>query len=329
MTQILKLRDVVGQERQQPKILIAWFGAFDGFGTIGDLLSLQSLTNYLHARNYDIDYTSYDNFPNLSGTRVDWRTVDANTYRIFIFVCGPILNDRPYLKELFNKFNKCINIGVGVSLLRKDHINYFNPFDIVFAREGAAQVFDDIAIAAPGYNENTLSDRNRETVTIGISLRGKQGEYGLENCLHELTDGTIKQLAETLLQNRKGELLIIENHLRRSGLVPGEIENLYARCDLMITSRLHGALLSLRHSVPYIAIDQIRNGQKVYGVLGNRKWPFIYKIEETNCEALVPVGNEILSGKYRTTFSECRAEMLEGARNTLENVDGCIRHLFD
>ena len=327
-TSIFKLLDYGDKREKQPKILIAWFGAFDGHGTIGDLLSLQSLTNHLHNQNLNFDYTSYENFQNLAGKRVDWKKLNPNKYTIFIWVCGPILKNHPQLSEIFDKFINCTKIGVGVSLFRKEHFNYFNPFDFVFAREGITQVFDDIALAAPIQHNDIVSRGNKKEITIGLSLRGQQGEYGEDNCLFELTEKTIKKSAENLLQNRKGKIVIIENHLKRSGVDPEDIENLYSECDLVITSRLHGALMALRHSVPYIAIDQIKNGAKVYGILNNNKWPYVYKIEEINNEEIALIGNEMLSGKHTNLFGEFRAEMLERSNYSLQKTGEYIQSII-
>lgn len=309
------------------KILVSWYGAFEGHGTIGDLLSLQTLTHYLHDLGYDIDYTSYEAFKDLKGRRVDWQQVNARDYQIFIFVCGPVMKNHPQLTLLFSKFKRAINIGVGVSLFSKDHFNYLNPFDHVFAREGMDTTFDDIAIAAPA-SVQVKSEEKGEMI-IGISLRGLQGEYGEQNCLSELTDHTIHQAAEILSQKWNAKVVLIENHLKRSGVNPEEIDQAYASCALVITSRLHGAYMALRHEVPFIAIDQIKGGAKVYGILKGESWPHVYKIEEIKqVDQIVKVANEILSGQYTDVLIAFRNKKLEGARQSLCEIDKCIRLLL-
>ena len=311
------------------RILVTWYGAFEGNGTIGDLLSLQSLTYFLQKKGYSFDTASHKKYTGVGGNLVNWEDVTPNKYKILIFVCGPILKNHYYLPQLFNKFSSCIKIGVGVSLFEKTHFNYFNPFDHVFAREGTAQTFNDIAIVAPGYSNENLKKKkeNEKELVIGISLRGAQGEYGEENCLHELTNELITKSVEILFQTRKGKVILIENHLARSGVDPSEIENLYAQCDLVITSRLHGALLALRHFVPFIAIDQIKHGAKVYGILKNPLWPFVYKAENINPESIALTGAQILGGAHQDVFNEYRKEMLEKGNHSLQKIDECLRSL--
>ena len=176
-------------------------------------------------------------------------------------------------------------------------------------------------------HEDARAAENKRGVTIGLSLRGAQGEYGAENSLHELTEQKIKQLAGQLLQNRQGEIILIENHLKRAAIAPEEIENLYAQCDLILTSRLHGALLALRHSVPYIAIYQIKNGAKVSAILPTPKWPYVYQVEQADPQEMLRIGNEISNGNHADQFAEFRAEMLARARAYLQTSAEFIRSM--
>jgi hypothetical protein len=123
----------------------------------------------------------------------------------------------------------------------------------------------------------------REQV-IGLALRGPQGEYGADACLWERTERLARVAAERLLERSGGRLELIENHLARSGRRPEEIESQYARCDLVITSRFHGAMLALRHGVPFVAIDQIRGGGKVEPLLAGRGWPHVFRAEDAGEE---------------------------------------------
>lgn len=43
------------------------------------------------------------------------------------------------LQALFAKFKDSMKVGVGVSFFTKGHFNHFDPFDVVFGREGAAE----------------------------------------------------------------------------------------------------------------------------------------------------------------------------------------------
>lgn len=315
---ILKTLSLTPKKKSGNKILIAWYGAFKDHGTIGDLLSLQSITNYLHVNGYEFDYASYKNFAGVSGNRIDWEIIDAQQYDIFIFVCGPIIKNHPQLTALFSKFSTCIKIGIGISLFDKNHFNYINPFDFVFAREGGEETFEDIAIAAPMRTKTNISIK-RELV-IGISLRGFQTEYGEESCLSELTKETIISAAKTILQNKKGRIIFLENHLAKARKHPDEIEKLYAQCDLVITSRFHGAYMALRHFVPFIAIDQIRGGAKVYKILKDNHWPYVYKIEDIDSQVIRTAAHTLLNNNKDFLY-EFRSEAILRAFHSLKKIE--------
>ncbi len=302
------------------KILVSWYGAFNGHGTIGDLLSVQSLTNYLHNHEYEFHVTSYKYFANIPAKLVDWQKVQPDDYDIFIFVCGPIIKHHLLLPALFDRYSNCHKIGIGVSLFPDDHFNYYYPFDCVFAREGGREIFDDIAIIAPDYFRKKVVSPKKNGITIGVSLRGKQKEYGVENCLFCLTDTIVRDAAECLLTDRKGRIVYIENHIERSGLNAAEIDRQYANCDVVLSSRLHGALLALRHSVPFVAIDQIRNGAKVYNILSRMAWPYVYKVEDITVDRIASVVGELINGSKKELLLEEKQKVFLKAENVLEKL---------
>ena len=79
-----------------------------------------------------------------------------------------------------------------------------------------------------------------ERLMIGLVLRGAQYEYGIERCEWQKTEMVAWGLAEAASSNRQGTVVMIENHLVRSGKNADEIEAQYAECDLIVTSRFHG-----------------------------------------------------------------------------------------
>ena len=76
-------------------VLVAWYGSVEDFGTIGDLLSVQTVINHLVGTGYRVSHaTSRNNF-DIKGEQVDWRRVSPVFFDTFIFVCGPILKQHP------------------------------------------------------------------------------------------------------------------------------------------------------------------------------------------------------------------------------------------
>ena len=51
--------------------------------------------------------------------------------------------------------------------------------------------------------------------------------------------------------------------MRRELRTAEEVESLIARMDVVLTTRLHGLVLALKHGVPVVAIDPIAGGAKL------------------------------------------------------------------
>ncbi|MGD8329090.1 MAG: polysaccharide pyruvyl transferase family protein [Acidobacteriota bacterium] len=279
-----------------PKILLLWYGAFTDNGTIGDLLAVRGVARYLAARDFDLDWASYAEFAGVPARRVDWREVSPADYDPCIFVCGPIIKNHPHLRALFERFRDNTLIGAGVSLFPEGHANHYQPFDHVLARDGNEARFGDLAVAAPRPTFLRDDDEAARGVVVGVSLRGRQTEYGAELCESDAADAAIGRVAEQLIDERSGRVVTIENHLARARVDPDDIERQYATADLVLTTRLHGALLAARHHVPFVAIDQIVGGGKVRGLLRDCGWPHVYGIESLTPDRLLQSSRALLDG---------------------------------
>ena len=302
------------------RILILWYGSLDGHGTVGDLLSAQAVSNALVDAGYEIDCASASVFAGLAGRVVNWRQAMPRDYLAVVFVCGPMIKNHPEINALIGRFRGNVKIGIGVSLFPHDHFNYFDPFDQAFAREGGLVAFEDVAILAP---LKQYAPRHEE-FTIGVVLSGPQFEYGPDACLDDETQTMVYSAAASLRGTRRGRVIVIENHLRRSDVEPNEIEERYAQCDLIFTSRFHGAMLALRRQVPFVAIDQIRGGGKVSRLLGP-KWPFVYQAESTTPEILVNAANSAMNrenlGLLWLVREQARMEAAVSLRELHQSLD--------
>ncbi|MGH6891393.1 MAG: polysaccharide pyruvyl transferase family protein, partial [Dongiaceae bacterium] len=170
------------------------------------------------------------------------------------------------------------------------------------------------------------SIRSRD-VTIGICLRGQQDEYGPENCLHRETKSMALKAAERIVSERGGRITFIDNHLKRSAMSPPQIIDRYAECDLVITSRYHGAMIALRQQVPFIAIDQIRGGTKVYNLIKSIPWPHLYKADQIDSETILASANEILEKHDTDILLQMKRDVVRSALSSLNQLEKEIRHL--
>ena len=55
--------------------------------------------------------------------------------------------------------------------------------------------------------------------------------------------------------------------LRGNPLSVFAYDKIYQSCDFVLTSRFHGAIMSVRNLVPFIVVDQIEGGAKVTSLL--------------------------------------------------------------
>lgn len=305
-------------------LLVAWYGSFDGNGTIGDLLAMQSVVTHLAGLGYNVFHASAGEVRVVGSDRVQWQAVSSEDFDAFIFVCGPILKHHPNSQALFSRFDDIHKIGVSVSLFPAHHVNHFDPFDQVLAREGKSGRFEDVAILAPASIYRPLRTR-KKSPTIGVSLRGKQSEYGVDLCLWEQTEKLVNEAANLVIEQLGGRIVIIENHLRKSRLSQEEIEAQYADCDLIITSRFHGAMMALRHLVPFVAIDQIEGGAKVLNLVGATRWPFVYEVGTIDPARLVSDAFRLLLGEMDRELFDVRTQAIKRANETLLRLGEHVR----
>ena len=304
-------------------LLVAWYGSFDGHGTIGDLLAMQSVVTHLVGLGYNVSHASAGDVKVVGSRHVDWQAVSRGDLDILIFVGGPILKHHSETQGLFRRFDGIPRIGVSVSLFPADHVNHLNPFDDVLAREGKPERFEDVAIIAPACTYRPVRTGSGRA-TIGIALRGQQQEYGRDICLWERTEQIALEAANTVSQQLGGRIVMIENHLRRSGLPQEGIEAQYAECDLVITSRFHGAMMALRHLVPFIAIDQIQGGAKVRNLVGATHWPHVYEASVATPASLVSCASQLLAGELDQMLFDVRTRTIRNANRTLARLDEVI-----
>ena len=307
------------------RILVGWYGSFAGHGTIGDLRSLESVVARLVGLGHEVMHATAADLEIPGAVLVDWATTDPATLDAVLFVCGPILKDHPWSRKFFAHFASAHIAGIGVSLLPLDDPNRYDPFLTVFARQGGSRPFGDIAIVAP--MDIFRRKAHAHDPVIGLAMRGEQSEYGKDRCLWQETESVVRDIIRAATESSTAEIVTIENHLARSGLSPADIEQQYADCDLIITSRFHGAIAALRQCVPFIAIDQIKGGAKVYDLLAGLGWPHVVKIDDANIPALSSTARTLLRGTDRQVLMAARSKAISDANHSLAQLDDWLASL--
>lgn len=223
-------------------ILIAgWFSFENGHATAGDILSKDLICNWLDSAS--VKYSVALDPPFQNG--LNWRYVNPAEYSHVIFVCGPF--DKGKLEyDFFSKFSPhCRLIGLNLSMLIP--ISEWNPFDLLIERNSSRAVNPDLVFLAP----------SNKLPVVGICL--------VEDYQDSMVP-YVNKLIKDFLTNFSAAIIYIDTRLDSNSTAlrsPAEIESLISRVDVLITTRLHGMVLALKHGIPVVAIDPEKGGSKI------------------------------------------------------------------
>jgi len=282
------------------RILVAgWFSFDEVVATVGDLLARDVLCGWL-----DRAHLTYEvaNAPLLGGV-IDWRAADPADYDRVIFVCGPF-GRRPLLAEFVDRFGERPLVGVDLTMLEGE--GAWNPFDLLFERDGEAngRARPDLSFAA---------EPAPALAVTAVLLAHAQGEY--PDGLHRAAAEAIARLPDvrpTALFHTDTDLLDADR-VRSAA----EVVSLIARADVVVTTRLHGLVLALRQGVPAVAIDPIPGGAKVTRQAEAIGWPAVLSAASLSDEALGEAFDFCLTPEARSRARECA----DGAQRELADLE--------
>ena len=266
--------------------MAGWF-SFELMGaTAGDLLARDAACEWLNAAGcpYDVAVA-----PPFDGG-VDWRSVDPGDYSHVLFVCGPVGNGEP-LSDFVERFEGRRFAGLGVSMLQP--LEEFDPFDFLLERDSSRGAAPDLSLAAP----------SRTVPVVGVALVHRQREY--EGAMHEVAHAAI----ERLLESRELAPVRIDTRLdvpNDGGLASAAaVESVVARMDAVISTRLHGGVLALKHGVPPLLVDPIAGGAKIRRQAETLGWPAVVTADELDDGRLRELLDWCLGEDARALASEC------------------------
>lgn len=278
------------------KTLVAgWFSFEEGHATAGDLLAAELACDWLESAGHSYDIAVDPPFRG----GINWRLADPKHYSQVVFVCGPFQKGE-LEAEFLAHFAGCHLIGLDLTML--EPLDKWNPFDVLLERDSSVCARPDITFLSP-----------RELVpVVGVCL-----VEPYEGAMDEVANAAIRRL----LASREVSVVEIDTRLdtNTTGLrSPAEIESLLARMDMVITTRLHGTVLSLKNGVPTISIDPEAGGAKIKRQAETIGWPVMFTVDELTDEALQKAFDYCLTQEARTKVKECceRAKkMVQEARN--------------
>jgi hypothetical protein len=265
------------------KVLVAgWFSYSYGHATAGDLLVRDVICDWLREANIPFD-SAYDT-PFDGG--VHRLAIKPEDYSHVVFVCGPFGRDagEPEFLAQFPHANL-----IGVNLTMRLPLAEWRPFDTLLERDSTERVRPDVAF---------LSDRPLVPV-VGVCL--------VEDYPQGLT-GIANAAIEKLLKSRDVVAVPIDTRLdtNSTGLrTPAQVESLLARMDAVVTTRLHGCVLSLKHGVPVVAIDPSVGGGKILKQMSGLQWPFVFTADRMCENELSRALDYCLTGEARVEARNC------------------------
>jgi hypothetical protein len=284
-------------------LVTGWF-SFEGMGaTAGDLMARDTACTWLTAAGHHVDIASV---PPFSG-HVRWEEAEPGDYGCVVFVCGP-LGDGPPVRDLLDHFATCPRVGLDLTML--DPIEAWNPFDILFERDSTRTSRPDLSFAA------ALD----AVPVVGLVLMDSQPEYGDRDLAVEAN-----AKLEVVAAERECARLRIDTRLDVNAgdlRTPSEVVALIQRADVVLTTRLHGLVLSLRSGVPAVAVDSVAGGAKLSRQAERLGWPWCFPADvplevlgQALDECLTPAARteaEVAARQARTDLAELRAELVEG-----------------
>jgi hypothetical protein len=195
-----------------------------------------------------------------------------------------------------------------MNLSMKVPLEEWNPFDFLIERDSSAGANPDISF---------LSHQAHVPV-VGV-------------CLVEHYEGAPVEEAniaiQRLLNSREISVVEIDTRLdaNTTGLqTPMEIESLLARMDAVVTTRLHGTVLSLKNGVPVLAIDPEVGGAKIRRQAEMIGWPVIFNVDELTDGALQEALDFCLTEAARTKARECRERAVRMAERAQDRFIAAI-----
>lgn len=279
------------------KTLVAgWFSFDRGGATAGDVLACELACEWLESIGCDYDLALA---PPFCGG-VNWRLVDPKSYTQVIFVCGPFQTYSLEM-EFLQHFAGCRIIGLNLTM--PVPLEQWNPFDLLFERDSTRAANPDISF---------LSRQPRVPV-VGVCL--------VEPYLNAL-DAVANAAIQRLIAAREMSVVLIDTRLDNNitGLrSPAEVESLIARMDVVVTTRLHGTVLSLKNGVPVVAIDPEAGGAKIVRQGKTIGWDVVFAANTVTDAALEQAFDYCLTSQARVKARECRdraIQMVEQLRDS-------------
>lgn len=278
-------------------LLVGWSSVVHGEATAGDVLSMRAVEGALRAAGVAVDLAWSPVMATAPGAGgLELGSADPGGYTHLVWACGP-LHGRA-VEEVAARFAGCRRVAVGVSVV-DDVDPALAAWDLVLPRDapGAAPVRDLAAgpAAALAAELDLGGDRSPSAPgggpVLGVCLAPGQAEYAARR-RHDAVGEHLGEWLSSLSSlsspwspwslsggRRVGARLALDTRLDPRGWrdphTPAEVLVAMGRCEVVVTSRLHGLVLALSAGVPVLALDPVAGGGKVSAQGAAWGWPVV------------------------------------------------------
>ena len=263
-------------------LVVGWFSYENSDYTAGDLLASDVVCEWLDELGVPCDVALASSMKG----GVDLRQLRAADYALVVFVCGPFMRNA-WEADFLSQFAGAYLIGVNLSL--PFPLEEWNPFDALLERDSNRVARPDI----------TLLSHRRLVPVVGLCLCEPYAEADVPRA---------NAYIDRLVRSKEMSIVPIDTRLdvNATGLrTPAEVESILARMDAVITTRLHGTVLSLRNGVPVLVIDPEVGGGRIYRQASSVGWPIAYTVEALDDETLAGALDRCLSQDARELATRC------------------------
>jgi hypothetical protein len=263
-------------------LVAGWFSWEGGHATAGDLLARDVLCDWLVSAGISYDVALAPPFRG----GVDLRDCSSQDYPLVFFVCGPF-SKNTWEVEFLGRFSNSYICGINVSL--PIALDEWNPFDYLLERNSSRQARADLSFATS----------QALVPVIGLCL------------VEPYTPGRVpvaNEAIERLLGAQEVSIVPIDTRLdvNSAGLrTKAEVESVFAKMDAVVTTRLHGMVLSLKNGVPALVIDPEPAGNRLLHQAQAIGWPIIFTVDTLNDKVLQDALHFCLSNEARLLAHEC------------------------
>ncbi|WP_410659411.1 polysaccharide pyruvyl transferase family protein [Amycolatopsis sp. lyj-112] len=251
-------------------LVIGWASFRHGEATAGDVLGMRRIADALATGGlpHDLAWS-----PAHRPEELSYESVDPARYSHVVFVGGNLHGWQ--IREVHRRFAHCWRVAVGVSVTSPQD-DAVTGFDQVLARDHDGIGVPDLSIDVP----------TDQVLVTGVILAPEQRGHGHSARYAEVHDSVTEWIAGVNCARVPLDMRLAASNWERCE-TPDQFTSILSHLDVVVTTRLHGLVLSLRAGVPALVVDPIAGGGKVTAQADALGWPALVPAEEaTEPEAL-------------------------------------------